>query len=90
MKTEIETEMTTEYAEDEDKNYQSDGGDGDMGTFETESPDNGESITLVIVSWSLLTFEWFLPFLLISAEHEDKNDDDLDKPKMATPAELGM
>lgn len=41
MKTEIESEMATEYAEDDDKNYHS---DGDMGTFETESHDNGESI----------------------------------------------
>lgn len=25
----------------------------------------------------------------LSTEHDDKNDDDFDKPKMATPAELG-
>lgn len=46
MKTEMDSEMTTEYAEDDDKNYHSDGGDGDMGTFETGSHDNGEPITI--------------------------------------------
>lgn len=51
MKTEMESEMT-EYAEDDDKNYHSDGGDGDMGTFETESHDNGERIMILTLIMS--------------------------------------
>lgn len=59
MKTEIESEMTTEYAEDDDKNYHSDGGDGDMGTFETGSHDNGEPITITLIVFRILSKTFF-------------------------------
>lgn len=81
FKTEIDTDISAEYAEaDEDKTYHTET-DGEI--VESGSQENGK---LAYWDYSVVLRTLNFSFVFFSA---DKNDDDYDKPKIATQAELG-
>lgn len=100
LKQENDTDISGEYVEEE-KPYQTEG-DGEIGTYESGSQDNGKYSTVTkneflsfpslfprIPGISRRTMNSKINFQIISIL-ADKTDEDFDKPKLATQAELGI
>lgn len=98
MKQEMDTDISGEYVDD-DKPYQTEG-DGEIGTYESGSQDNGNftyrtcAKKLDKIKKYKVQFKIEISILNNHPLHyflsASKTDDDYDKPKLATPAELGI
>lgn len=97
MKAETDADMADEFNDDDNENEN----DGDDDNYESGSQENGmrndENRTLFFVSTESITFlnENYIVLFLLCLRHTylpaQKNDaDGFDKPKLATPAELGI